>query len=66
MNSQALAQQLQAEEDAHAQQVYARQQQEHQEKQRQQQLAAQARSGRRRVEGENGRNGEKKDKCIIM
>jgi hypothetical protein len=64
-NSQALARQLQAEEDAYARQVYARRQHEREEKER---LAFQAQSGRgagvtRRHDKETQ---EKKDKCIIM
>lgn len=64
-DSQALARQLQAEEDAYARQVYARRQHEREEKER---LAFQARSRRgagvtRRHDKESQ---DKKDKCNIM
>jgi hypothetical protein len=59
---QALAQQLQAEEDEYARRVYAKRQ--HEEKQR---LALQARSEREAGAGtQRDKEGEKKDKCIIM
>jgi hypothetical protein len=70
-HSQALARQLQAEEDAHAQQEYAKQLRE-----REKNLEAKTREtkgvrfdegrGGRQFNGKDQRNKEKKDKCIIM
>jgi hypothetical protein len=67
--SQALARQLQAEEDAHAQQEYAkrlRQREERAETRQTKSVRFNEGHGGKRTEGKNQQNKEKKDKCIIM
>jgi ubiquitin carboxyl-terminal hydrolase MINDY-1/2 len=62
-HSQALARQLQAEEDAHARQVFAMRQREREEKEKTRGLQSNGGRGGRQPEGENQ---QKKDKCIVM
>jgi hypothetical protein len=68
--SQALARQLQAEEDAHAQQEYAKRLRERENSEAKARKTEGVRfdkgRGGRQPEGKNQRNTEKKDKCIIM
>jgi hypothetical protein len=67
--SQALARQLQAEEDAHAQQEYAkrlRERKENLEAKTRETKVVRFNEGRGGRQSTNQRNKEKKDKCIIM